>query len=753
MKHPFSTRLASAALSGALMLGSTVPAYAAGQGSSDVTLRVQTGSEPSIVNVTVPTEIPLEMDKDGKVTVTQDLAIKNLSDQTALELTALSVTGKNGWTVKDYSEDLAAKAEGTKELAMSFRGDGTTATGDVTLTPDNWNIGKSASLAMNAAAKLPKQSAESESKGSIAQVNYTFAAKEGTVTPEPEPGPVESQISNNWSKDKVIKDSVTPVTFSFDSTSADTKIVSVESSDPSVTVEKPAAAMLDLGHPGQEVWNVTAVGKGNATVTATLSSGEQTSFAVKVYEMKTADSEVAVPSVPDKKPGDSLTTGDITVDVPISTPEGDSTITVTPEIPEGTPPLTEGDNKIDVTVDVDGVKVHITIVITIASSNPSNGLVQSVQDAQNMGFTFAPFEDGVIITQFENKQFKREINIPEQIGEMKVVAIGINCFANQSNLTKITLPNSIRDIRDYAFRKCTGIKEFVTGEGYIRAGSDAFEGAFAEGGTLYLNCDTNLRDVAGDIYPFRLSNLENVVVGSKVENIGKTFTFAQRLKSVEFGKNVKTIGYEAFRGCKQLETVNLPDGLERIDDYAFLSCEKLGNLTIPSSVVSIGIAAFRECNGGNIQIPEDNMIKSLGTDAFRFSEMAGKLIFSNKVNIGETAFESVSGVDTVSVTHPESVVGHWAFRSFYGVDGGFDLTVGYNYIEEGTFQYATLKSVQILDGVKNIAREAFGECRNLQTITVPDTVETVDRSAFYNFPHIDYNGSLEGAPWGADALN
>ena len=162
MKHPFSTRLASAALSGALMLGSTVPAYAAGQGSSDVTLRVQTGSEPSIVNVTVPTEIPLEMDKDGKVTVTQDLAIKNLSDQTALELTALSVTGKNGWTVKDYSEDLAAKAEGTKELAMSFRGDGTTATGDVTLTPDNWNIGKSASLAMNAAAKLPKQSAESE---------------------------------------------------------------------------------------------------------------------------------------------------------------------------------------------------------------------------------------------------------------------------------------------------------------------------------------------------------------------------------------------------------------------------------------------------------------------------------------------------------------------------------------------------------------------------------------------------------------
>ena len=535
MKKNISSRVMSAVLGAALLVSSGVPVYASGTGNSDVTLQVETGEEPSIVSVKVPTEIPLKMDKEGVVTVPQDLKITNLSDSTDVELTGLSVTGKDSWVVKDYSEDLSSKSEGTKELSMSFRGDGTTSTGDVSLTKDSWVVNRSSELLLNVSAKLPKQGSEYKEKGSIAQVNYTFSVKDeptdpveqftvnyvagenGSVnessrsfskgssltfpTTTPSEGyvfdkwvdsstelevtgsttvnanmtvkalfklddsgePIESTISNDWSKDKVIKDSTTPVTFSYDSTSPDTRIVSVESDNTAITVEK-AVDTYSLGNPGSEIWNVKAVGKGSATVTATLNTGETTQFVVKVYELNVdggGDITIEVPDLPDKGPGDNINTGDIVIDIPITTPDGEDTITVTPEIPEGTPPLEEGENNINVSVTIDNITINITIVINIegsGSDNPSDGLHQTVEEAQAMGFTFSPFGAGLKIDSFENKQFKSEINIPEQIGDFKVLKIEDRAFSGQSNLTKITLPSTITTIGSAAFQNCTNLE-------------------------------------------------------------------------------------------------------------------------------------------------------------------------------------------------------------------------------------------------------------------------------------------------------
>lgn len=545
MKKNISSRVMSAVLSVALLVSSGVPVYASGTGNSDVTLQVETGEEPSIVSVKVPTEIPLKMDKEGVVTVPQDLKITNLSDSTDVELTGLSVIGKDSWVVKDYSEDLSSKSEGTKELSMSFRGDGTTSTGDVSLTKDSWVVNRSSELLLNVSAKLPKQGSEYKEKGSIAQVNYTFSVKDeptdpveqftvnyvagenGSVnessrsfskgssltfpTTTPSEGyvfdkwvdsstelevtgsttvnanmtvkalfklddsgePIESTISNDWSKDKVIKDSTTPVTFNYDSTSPDTHIVSVESDNTAVTIEK-AVDTYSLGNPGSEIWNVKAVGKGSATVTATLNTGETTQFVVKVYELNVdgdGDITIEVPDLPDKGPGDNINTGDIVIDIPITTPDGDDTITVTPEIPEGTPPLEEGENNINVSVTIDNITINITIVINIegsGSDNPSDGLHQTIEEAQAMGFTFSSYEDGLQIDSFENKQFKSEINVPEQIGDFKVLSIGKDAFKNQSNLKKITFPQTMTNIAGDPFSGCSNLNVYLSGSNKIK---------------------------------------------------------------------------------------------------------------------------------------------------------------------------------------------------------------------------------------------------------------------------------------------
>ncbi|MBQ1391976.1 MAG: leucine-rich repeat domain-containing protein, partial [Lachnospiraceae bacterium] len=73
--------------------------------------------------------------------------------------------------------------------------------------------------------------------------------------------------------------------------------------------------------------------------------------------------------------------------------------------------------------------------------------------------------------------------------------------------------------------------------------------------------------------------------------------------------------------------------------------------------------------------------------------------------------------------------------------------------EEYAFGDCTNKqSLEIPNSVTSIRAEAFSACTALE-VTVPDTVKEVGSSAFLNVKNVKYQGTLEGAPWGAKALN
>lgn len=125
----------------------------------------ETELTPKIFSVTVPTEVPIRMDKAGRVSIPQDLKIQNDSNG-AVAVTDISVEGKNSWTVVDWSQ----QPEG-KEFAMQFRGDSTKSNGSVDLN-DNWTIGEQSSLRINAEAKMARQ--EKSTKEDIAVINWVF---------------------------------------------------------------------------------------------------------------------------------------------------------------------------------------------------------------------------------------------------------------------------------------------------------------------------------------------------------------------------------------------------------------------------------------------------------------------------------------------------------------------------------------------------------------------------------------------------
>ena len=119
------------------------------------------------------------MDTEGNVTTADNLKVENLSTNLDVEVTGITVTGRDGWMIKDFSEDLASKEAGAKELAMQFRGDGTQDGGSVPVTDGNWDIDHQSDLLLNVVAKMPKQGQEYVETKTIAKVDYAVAVRDG----------------------------------------------------------------------------------------------------------------------------------------------------------------------------------------------------------------------------------------------------------------------------------------------------------------------------------------------------------------------------------------------------------------------------------------------------------------------------------------------------------------------------------------------------------------------------------------------
>lgn len=731
-----------------------------------------TGGDEGFIIATVPAELPIVMDLQGKITVPNDAKIINHLDESNIEIINIDTIMGDGWEIADFRDDFKSKQENSKELGLRLRGDELSTDGSFNLTDGNWVVAKDEGvLQLQMAAKLPKQSETSRTQIATVQFTLDLTNKEASIDKPviPEEPEEQSTITNDWGKDRVLKSSVTPVVISYDSTLADVRIVSVESNSPSVTVEK-SKQKRSLGNPGEEVWNVKAVSKGAATITAELSTGDTTSFDVMVYELELDDGgTVTVPEIPNKGEGDKLITGDLVIDIPIQTPDGKDKITVTPTIPDGTV-LEEGDNTIDTTVTVDGVTINITINITIQSSNPSDGLHQSIEDAQAMGFTFSSYEDGLQIDSFDNKQFKSEINVPEQIGDFKVLKINDNAFSGQSNLARITLPKTINEIGTDAFKGCSSLslalpsEDISVGLGlgdikelYVKSLTpnrdiSGVAEAIGSGVDVYVNnvifTDTeklklqtvtvNYKDVTmwflcigdtGEVVEARPLNFNT----GKEEEIPFTPSIFGTATDVVYPKYingvlVEKIPRDMFPNYMSLKTLYLPDSIKEAESgtsisTAIYTSENKGSIIITINNTEGSIKGF-----GSLGSPYYSDVFIQYTNTARLAD--GKLQFP--VGITEIPKYYCNGVSIVeSVEIPSSVV-----------------TIG-----TGAFSSCNaLTSVVINDGVKTIGEAAFAGI-GVSSLKVPDTVTTIGPNAFKGISQIYYNGSAEGAPWGALKLN
>ena len=262
-------------------------------------------------------------------------------------------------------------------------------------------------------------------------------------------------------------------------------------------------------------------------------------------------------------------------------------------------------------------------------------------------------------------------------------------------------------------------------------------------GDLYYNLDTMSYTAKVTSSPGKYSG--SVTIPASVLYDNKTYS-------------VTYIGDYAFTGCTGLTSVTIPNSVTSIGDNAFYECSGLTSVTIPNSVTSIGWWAFRDCTGLiSIEIP--NSVTSIGVTAFCNCTSLTSIEIPNSVtSIEERVFESCTGLTFVEIPNSVTSIGAWAFRGCTGLtsieipnsvtsigNGAFSscgnlksVTINSNDIVSNTISTNNIKSIfgaQVEEyilgvNIKNIGRYAFSQCDSLASVTIGDSITSIESNAF-----------------------
>lgn len=367
------------------------------------------------------------------------------------------------------------------------------------------------------------------------------------------------------------------------------------------------------------------------------------------------------------------------------------------------------------------------------------------------------------------------------VGHDNVVGIADGTFSNFTELTSVTLPDSLRYVGNSAFSNCQKLTKFIATK-VKTIGDYAFDGckvlgnvrfiATALGGTQTSNLETIGSYAFRNCSQLKNNTQNNLFVPDTVKKIGTrafynsglwTDTATHQQGLIYAGNWI--VGYSSIPSG----TIVIDEGRNKptvgIADYAFYKCEGLQELVNLNSlnIRSIGRGAFYECTslvsaklGNNIseiqpftfygcvnltRIELSRNLTTIGERAFYGCSYVRDLDFSRATNlesIGERAFYACRSLRNLNLGNSVKIIGDYAFYNMND-DGASNTSLKTLVIPDsvttvGANAFANLKALESLtigSGVTAIGDYAFKNCTALGTLVIPDNVVKLGKSAFY----------------------
>lgn len=240
-----------------------------------------------------------------------------------------------------------------------------------------------------------------------------------------------------------------------------------------------------------------------------------------------------------------------------------------------------------------------------------------------------------------------------------VETIGDNAFSNCDKLTSVTLGSGLKSIGNYAFNYCSALSSINIPEGVTFLGNSAFNNCTS---LESINIPGSVNTIGNSAF-WHCTALEELTINSGVETIDvSAFNNCTSLTSVSIPGSVKTIGNSAFNGCTSLETLSLGSGVETIGSSAFQNCAKLKDFTLPSGLKSIGDSAFNGCAAlTKVDMPDS--VTYLGAGAYQNCTGLTSVTLSEKLSeMNNSVFAGCTGLTTVTLPDLVNNIGNYLFQ-------------------------------------------------------------------------------------------
>ena len=199
------------------------------------------------------------------------------------------------------------------------------------------------------------------------------------------------------------------------------------------------------------------------------------------------------------------------------------------------------------------------------------------------------------------------------------------------------------------------------------------------------------------------------------------------------------IGSSPFYLNKDIKEIVIGDGVTSIGDCAFLGCSSLTSIAILAGVTSIGESAFKDCSNLNTIYCYKNSTADKYTD---YPSTATK-VYLDDVTTTESTTETTSVTETTTET-TTTVENLFNFNSSTGTITGYSGSekvvnipsniggVEVKVIGENAFKNNTdIETVIIPEGVNSIEDFAFYKCTGLKYVSIPESVTSVSEDGFY----------------------
>ena len=334
-------------------------------------------------------------------------------------------------------------------------------------------------------------------------------------------------------------------------------------------------------------------------------------------------------------------------------------------------------------------------------------------------------------------------------------------FLNDKEINNLIIPSDVTLIKSFSFHGCLSIKSLEITNNVEKIEADAFSACTDLSKVTFSS--TLCEDLKGKIFDdgtiseFSISNnvthipsyicnnqpITQVVVPQNVKSIGENaFSGCDNLSSINwnaidcnvadnglfdsskdkvstinFGSQVKTIPHHLCMNMTSLTSVIIPNGVTKIGNGAFQGCNNITSLSIPNTVSRIGASCFEGCTAWRVVVPEN--IKYIGRKAFKntFTYNLDRNWSGNLLYIDNYLIESK--VPTSKYTE--------------------SIKSGTVVIADGAFENNNkMTSITIPNTVTHIGNGVFNRCSELRNFNIPKGIVSIGDSAFNS------NGYLGG---------